>query len=203
MLRDVALLAQTEVLEISVTDNDGTSESTPVSSARHPVAASIGLSSAALTPGLLAAVVAGQIQEHEGAPGGGQAQAVTALLLATSGALAAVVDVAQRLDIDADRMRKNVEITQGLIVAEAVALALGAKLGMQEAHEIVDEAARRAIGQRLHLSAVLADDPRVNAHMTPGELARLFESMGFQGVAQTFIDRLIGSVGPRTIKRSG
>ena len=35
----------------------------------------------------------------------------------------------------------------------------------------------------------------MTTHMTPGELARLFELMGYQGVAQTYIDRLIASVG--------
>ena len=41
----------------------------------------------------------------------------------------------------------------------------------------------------------------MTSHMTPGELARLFELMGYQGVAQTYIDRLIGSVGARVPKR--
>ena len=34
----------------------------------------------------------------------------------------------------------------------------------------------------------------MTAHMTPGELARVFELMSYQGVAQTFIDRIVGSL---------
>jgi 3-carboxy-cis,cis-muconate cycloisomerase len=86
-------------------------------------------------------------------------------------------------------------------MADAVTMALGAKLGTEQAKLIVAEASGKAIAHKLHLNSVLADDPRVTAHMTPGELARLFELMGYQGVAQTYIDRLIASVGPRTTKR--
>ena len=41
---------------------------------------------------------------------------------------------------------------------------------------------------------MLGEDPRVTAHMTPGELARVFELMSYQGVAQTFIERIVGSL---------
>jgi 3-carboxy-cis,cis-muconate cycloisomerase len=112
-------------------------------------------------------------------------------LLVTSGALAAVADIAQGLDIDADRMRDNLEIAQGLIMAEAVTMALSTKIGNLEAHTIVNGACRKAITTKRHLNSILAEDFRVTTHMTPGELARLFELMGYQGVAQTFIDRLI------------
>jgi 3-carboxy-cis,cis-muconate cycloisomerase len=201
--RDVALLMQTEVGEVFTEATTGAGGDPPPAHERHPTSASIGLAAAALAPNLLAAIVAGQVQEHERGLGGWQAQwhAFPALLLTTSGALAAVVEIAQGLEIDAERMRNNLEIAQGLIMAEAVTMALGAKLGKEQAHEIVAEASRKAIAHKLHLNSVLADDPRVTAHMTPGELARLFELMGYQGVAQTYIDRLIGSVGTRAGKR--
>ena len=73
------------------------------------------------------------MQEHERGLGGWQAQwhAFPALLLVTSGALAAIADLAQGLDIDAERMRSNLEVAQGLIMTEAVTMALDAKLGQQ------------------------------------------------------------------------
>jgi 3-carboxy-cis,cis-muconate cycloisomerase len=143
------------------------------------------------------------VQEHERGLGGWQAQwhAIPALLLVTSGALAAVVDLANGLEIDAERMRSNLDVAQGLIMMDAVIMALGAKLGPHQAKLIVEEASRQAVVTKLHLNSILAEDPRVTAHMTPGELARLFELMGYQGVAQTYIDRLIGSVGSRIPKR--
>jgi 3-carboxy-cis,cis-muconate cycloisomerase len=187
--RDVSLLMQIEVAEAF----EPSAEGKVLPHKRAPLAASKGQTAAALAPNLLAIIVAGQIQEHERALAGWQAQwhAVPALLLATSGALAAVAEIAHGLDIDAERMRDNLDITQGLIMTEAVIMALGSKLGPYQAQLIVDEASKKAIDSKRHLNSVLAEDVRVTTHMTPGELARLFELMGYQGVAQTYIDRLI------------
>jgi 3-carboxy-cis,cis-muconate cycloisomerase len=200
--RDIALLMQTEVAEAFEPAAAG-SKALPAAHARHPIMAAVPLAAATLTPNLLATVLAGQVQEHEGGLGGWQAQwqCFPALLLVTSGALSAIADIAQALDIDAERMRNNLEIAQGLIMAEAVSMALSAKVGQPEARKIVDEACRDAVAAKRHLNSILSEDPRVTAQMTPGELARLFELMGYQGVAQTYIDRLIGSVGGRGGKR--
>jgi 3-carboxy-cis,cis-muconate cycloisomerase len=187
--RDIALLGQTEIAEVAEPAGFGA----PVGRRRLATAA---ISAATLAPGLLCAIVAGQMQEHEGAVGGSQAQwqAFPALLLVTAGALGAVADIAQGLEIDAQRMRENLDHTQGLIMAEAVTTALAAKIGRDQATRIIHEAGRRALAERRHLSMILGEDPRVTSHMTPGELARAFELLSYQGVAQTFIDRIVGSL---------
>jgi len=187
--RDIALLGQTEIAEAAEPPGSGMA----IGRRRLTTAA---ISAATLAPGLLAAIVAGQMQEHEGAIGGSQAQwqAFPALLLVTAGALGAVADIAQGLEIDAQRMRENLDHTYGLIMAEAVTTALGAKIGRDQAARIIHEAGRRALAERRHLSMILGEDPRVTSHMTPGELARAFELLSYQGVAQTFIDRIVGSL---------
>jgi 3-carboxy-cis,cis-muconate cycloisomerase len=185
--RDVALLGQTEIAEAAEAAGHG---------GRRRLATATAISAATLAPGLLAAIVAGQMQEHEGAVGGAQAQwqAFPALLIATANALGAVADIAQRLDVDAARMRDNLDQTQGLIMAEAVTTALAAKIGREQAMRIIDEAGRKALAERRHLSVILGEDPRVTSHMTPGELARAFELLSYQGIAQTFLDRIVGSL---------
>jgi 3-carboxy-cis,cis-muconate cycloisomerase len=187
--RDIALLGQTEIAEAAAPPGSGAA----IGRRRLATAA---ISAATLAPGLLCAIVTGQMQEHEGAVGGSQAQwqAFPALLLVTAGALGAVADIAQGLEIDAQRMRENLDHTQGLIMAEAVTTALAAKIGRDQATRIIHEAGRRALAERRHLSMILGEDPRVTSHMTPGELARAFELLSYQGVAQTFIDRIVGSL---------
>ena len=201
--RDVALLMQTEVGEAHEPPRTHTGEAAGLPHKRSPNTAAVGIAAATIAPNLLATIIAGQVQEHERGLGGWQAQwhAIPALLLVTSGALAAVAELAQGLETDADRMRSNLDVAQGLIMVEAVTMALGAKLGPHQAKLIVEEASKQAISSKRHLNSILAEDPRVTAHMTPGELARLFELMGYQGVAQTYIDRLISSLGSRTPKR--
>jgi 3-carboxy-cis,cis-muconate cycloisomerase len=187
--RDIALLGQTEIAEVAEPAGSG-------AAVGRRRLASAAISAATLAPGLLSTIVAGQMQEHEGAVGGSQAQwqAFPALLLVTAGALGAVADIAQGLEIDAQRMRENLDHTQGLIMAEAVTTALAAKIGRDQATRIIHEAGRRALAERRHLSMILGEDPRVTSHMTPGELARAFELLSYQGVAQTFIDRIVGSL---------
>ncbi|MCC6889149.1 MAG: 3-carboxy-cis,cis-muconate cycloisomerase [Hyphomicrobiales bacterium] len=201
--RDIALLMQTEVGEVNEPPGAFSIETANMPHKRSPHLSAIGAAAATLAPNLLASIVAGQVQEHERGVGGWQAQwhAVPALMLVTSGAVFAIAELAQGLETDAEHMRGNLDVAQGLIMVDAVTMALGAKLGPHQAKLIVEEASRQAIATKRHLNSILAEDARVAAHMTPGELARLFELMGYQGVAQTYIDRMIGSLGSRLPKR--
>ena len=170
---------------------------------RNPTAAAAALAAATIAPNLVATILAAEVQEHERALGGWQAEWPTfpALALVTSGAVAAVVDIAQGLEVDGERMRVNLGETRGLIMTEAVTFALAGKLGKQEARKIVEEASRKAVATKSELQEVLGEDERVKPHLSVGELARLFEPMGYQGSAQTFIDRIVGSLQLRPGKR--
>jgi 3-carboxy-cis,cis-muconate cycloisomerase len=201
--RDVSLLMQSDVAEAFEPVAPGRGGSSTMPHKRNPIAAAAALAAATIAPNLLATIMAAQVQEHERALGGWQAEWPTfpALALVTSGALNAIVDIAEGLEVDGERMRANLAETGGLIMAEAVAFALGAKLGKQEAHRIVEEASRKAVAAKRNLHDVLAEDDQVTLSLSVGELAKLFEPMGYQGAAQTFIDRIVGSLQGRGGKR--
>jgi 3-carboxy-cis,cis-muconate cycloisomerase len=156
----------------------------------------VALAAATIAPNLLATILAAEVQEHERALGGWQAEwpTVPALALVTSGALRAIVELAQGLEVDSERMRANVGATRGLIMAEAVTFALAAKIGKHEAQKIVADACNKALASKRDLQTVLGEDTRVQQHFRIGELAKLFEPMGYQGVSQTLIDRIVGSL---------
>jgi 3-carboxy-cis,cis-muconate cycloisomerase len=200
--RDIALLMQTEVAEAFEAARAG-ANADGITPQHSPAAVGAVLAAATIAPNLVAAILAGQVQEHERAIGGWQAQSTVfpALLLVASGAVSAIAGIAASLDIDADRMRTNLDATAGLILAEAVAFALAPKIGQPEAQKIVEEITRKAIAEQRNLHEVMREDTRITAHLTPGELARLFELMGYQGAAQTFIDRQIGALQGRASKR--
>ena len=138
--RDVSLLMQTEVAEAFEPAAPGRGGSSTMPHKRNPTAAAAALAAATIAPNLLATILAAQVQEHERALGGWQAEWPTfpALALVTSGALAAIVDIALGLEVDSERMRVNLAQTRGLVMAEAVSFALAAKLGKHEAHRIVE-----------------------------------------------------------------
>ncbi|HEX7883831.1 MAG TPA: 3-carboxy-cis,cis-muconate cycloisomerase [Afipia sp.] len=194
--RDVSLMMQTDVAEAFEPAGEGRGGSSTMPHKRNPVAAARALAAATMAPNLAATIFAAQIQDHERSAGPWHAEWPTlpTLQLVTSGALAAIAEIAEGLDIDATRMRANLDMTQGLVMAEAVSMALAEKVGKSEAHHIVEAASRKAIETRLHLRSVLADDARVTAHINAAKLESLFDPMGYQGVAQALIDRLLASL---------
>ena len=193
--RDVALLMQTEVGEAFEPAGEGRGGSSTMPHKRNPVAAAAGLACAAIAPQLCATILSAQVQEHERAAGAWAAEWPTfpALALVTSGALASVVDIAEGLDVDAERMRANLDITGGQIMAEAVAFRLADKIGKSDAHKLVEEASKKAHADNITLKQALADNPKVTAVIPAKDLSKLFDPMSYQGVAQQFIDRLIAT----------
>jgi 3-carboxy-cis,cis-muconate cycloisomerase len=149
-----------------------------------------------MAPGLAATMFAAQVQDHERSAGPWHAEWPTlpSLLLVTSGALAAVVDIAEGLEVDVIRMRANLDTTRGLIMAESVTFALAEKLGKSEAHHLVEAASKKAVAEKKALRDVRAGDPRVTHQLDAKKIADLFEPMSYQGVSQTMIDRLLASL---------
>ena len=155
--RDVSLMMQTDVGEAFEPAGEGRGGSSTMPHKRNPVAAASALGAATMAPNLAATIFAAQVQDHERSAGPWHAEWPTlpALLLVTSGALAAVVDLAEGLEVDAARMRANLEATGGLIMAEAVAMALAEKIGKSDAHHLVEAASKKAVAEKKHLRDVL------------------------------------------------
>ena len=141
------------------------------------------------------AILACQAQEHERSAGLWAAEWPTfpALALVTSGALAPIVEIAGGLEVDAERMRANLDLTHGLIMAEAVAMKLAAFIGKADAHKLIEEASQAALRSGRNLKDVLLASKTVTARIPAAELAALFDPMNYQGVSQQLIDRLLAS----------
>jgi 3-carboxy-cis,cis-muconate cycloisomerase len=194
--RDVSLLMQTDVGEAFEPAGEGRGGSSTMPHKRNPVACAAALGAATMAPNLAATIFAAQVQDHERSAGPWHAEWPTlpTLLLVTSGALAAIVDIAEGLEVDAGRMRDNLDATHGLIMAEAVTFALADKLGKSDAHHLVEAATKRAVAEQKHLRDVLNADPKVTAQLDAGAIAKLFEPMNYQGASQALIDRLLASL---------
>jgi 3-carboxy-cis,cis-muconate cycloisomerase len=194
--RDVSLMMQTDVGEAFEPSGEGRGGSSTMPHKRNPVASASALGAATMAPNLAATIFAAQIQDHERSAGPWHAEWPTlpTLLLVTSGALAAIVDIAEGLEVDVERMRLNLDETHGLIMAEAVTFALAEKLGKSDAHHLVEAATKRAVAEKKHLRDILTADPKVNAQLNAAAIAQLFEPMDYQGVSQALIDRMLASL---------
>jgi 3-carboxy-cis,cis-muconate cycloisomerase len=195
LARDLSLMMQTEVGEAFEAAGEGRGGSSTMPHKRNPVSAAALLAAAARAPGLVATVLAAMVQEHERGLGGWHAEwvALPELVILAAGALTQAADLVEGLELDPARMRANLDATHGLIMAEAVTMALGATLGRLEAHHLVEAACRRAVKERRHLRAVLAEDATVAGVLDDTALDRLFDPTGYLGVAEAFIDRVLAA----------
>ncbi len=193
LARDLALLAQTEVAELSEPAAPGRGGSSTMPQKRNPVGASIAIAAAVRIPGLVATMLAAAAQEHERGLGNWPAEWETLpeIALLVAGAAAAMADVAPGLAVDADRMRANLELTQGQIHAEAVQMALAGALGRDRAHALVADACRRAAGEGVHLRELLRGIPEVTSALDAATLDRAFDPANYLGESRRYIERAL------------
>jgi 3-carboxy-cis,cis-muconate cycloisomerase len=147
------------------------------------------------------------VQEQERGLGGWHAEWETLpeIISLIAGALHHLAETVERLDVDTERMRANLEVTRGLIFAEAVQMVMAEWMGRLPAHELLETACKRAQEQKRHLRDVLAEEPGVKQHLDKKELERLFDPAGYLGVASELIDRVLqahSSVQPPASKKA-
>jgi 3-carboxy-cis,cis-muconate cycloisomerase len=99
-------------------------------------------------------------------------------------------------------MRDNLEITHGLIFAEAAQMLLAQAVGRQTAHEIVEAASNRARAEHRDLREVLAHDAAVTKHLGSQELDKLFDPREYLGEASRLIDAVLQAHAARHVKLS-
>jgi 3-carboxy-cis,cis-muconate cycloisomerase len=193
MARDISLHMQTDVAEAAEPVAEGRGGSSTMPHKRNPVGCAATLTAAVRVPALVSTMLSGMVQEHERALGGWQAEwdTLPEIVQLTAGALQQMKQVASGLTVDVARMRDNLDTTHGQIMAEAVTLALGSKIGRMAAHQLVERACHSASKSGQHLRHVLALDPSVSAELPPDELDRLLDPSNYLGQAVTFVDRVL------------
>jgi 3-carboxy-cis,cis-muconate cycloisomerase len=190
---DVALLAQTEVGEVSEGDAPGKGGSSAMPQKHNPVDATSARAAARLAIGVVPVILSAMAQEHERAAGAWQAEwaAVPNLFCFTAGAVERVRDAVSGLQIDAARMHANLDLTGGLIMAEALTMALAPHLGRPEAQRIVRAACEQAARSGAPLRQIALAQPQVRAILAPEELDRALDPATYLGSADLFISRAL------------
>jgi 3-carboxy-cis,cis-muconate cycloisomerase len=191
--RDISLLMQTEVGEVFEPAAAGKGGSSTMPHKRNPVGAAVMISAGVRAPGLLATLFATMPQEHERSLGLWHAEWETLpqLCCLVSGSLQQALSIIPELEVDEARMLHNLDATQGLVLAEAVSLALAQRLGRESAHHLVEHCCRRAVQQGVHLREILGADPRVSAQLSSEELDRLLDPANYLGQAGQWVARAV------------
>jgi 3-carboxy-cis,cis-muconate cycloisomerase len=193
---DLVLLAQTEVAEVRE-GTPGRGGSSTLPHKQNPVAAVCAVACANQAPGLVSTLLAGMLQEHERAAGGWQSEWLPlARLLETVGSAAAWTrDSLEHLEVDRERMRANLDLTDGLLLAERISTALAQDLGRVPAHQLVERASAEAVSSGRRFSDVLAATPEIADHLSSSELAGLFDPTTYLGSVGAFVDRALRAHG--------
>ncbi|MEO4045893.1 3-carboxy-cis,cis-muconate cycloisomerase [Pseudomonas sp. CAU 1711] len=191
--RDLSLLMQTEAGEVFEPSAPGKGGSSTMPHKRNPVSAAVLIGAATRAPGLVATLLAAMPQEHERSLGLWHAEWETLpeLCCLVSGALQQALLAVPGLEVDAARMRANLELTQGLVLAEAVSIALAQRIGRDAAHHLIEQCCRQAVEQGAHLRAVLGANTEVCAQLSAAELDRLLDAAHYLGQARRWVERAV------------
>ena len=187
--RDITLLMQTEVAEVFEPSAPGKGGSSTLPHKRNPVQSVAIVAIATRTPGLVATMLSAGLQEHERGVGGWHAEwdTMRELLQLTAAASLHMQTMLEGLEVDTGRMRANLELTHGLILAERVTFALAPSLGKSKAKVFMEAACKQAVSLKKQLKDVLGDKPEASAL----DLDALFDPTTYLGASDIFIDRIL------------
>lgn len=189
--RDISLLAQTEIGEVREVGPAGSGGSSTLPHKQNPVAAIAAMGSAMQAPGLVANLLAAMPHELQRAAGAWHAEwrPFGDLLRSTGSAATWLRASLGRLHVDAERMRVNLDLTGGLLLAERVTTRLTFTVGRMAAQEAVTRTIAEVADGRGNLLDLLAENPVVAWHLSRQELASLLDPAEYLGSAGTFVDR--------------
>lgn len=193
MARDWSLMMQTEIAEVFEPTAKGRGGSSTMPHKRNPVAAASILAAANRVPALMSSMYQSMVQEHERSLGAWHAEwlALPEIFQLCAGALQRTVEVLQGLEVNSKNMQRNIEMTQGLIMAEAVMMALAPKMGRLNAHHLVEKACQQAVAEQSHLQDIVSSFTEVKQHFSAAELTLIFKPESYLGNIQDQIDAVL------------
>jgi 3-carboxy-cis,cis-muconate cycloisomerase len=192
---DIMIMASTEFAEVYEPFVKGRGASSTMPQKRNPISSELMLAAAKAVRQHAGLMLDAQVQDFERATGPWHAEwiAIPESFVLTAGALHQAKFALGGLIVDDAQMAKNLDISRGLIVAEAVMMGLAPQLGRQGAHDIVYDACRRANEEHISLKDALSSDPQVTSRIDAATIERLTSPGNYLGLAPQMVDRVLGS----------
>jgi 3-carboxy-cis,cis-muconate cycloisomerase len=193
---DIMIMASTEFAEVYEPFVKGRGASSTMPQKRNPISSELMLAAAKAVRQHAGLMLDATIHDFERATGPWHAEwiAIPESFVLTAGALHQAKFALSGLIVDEAQMAKNLDISRGLIVAEAVMMGLAPQLGRQEAHDVVYDACRHANEAHLSLQEVLMSDPRVTSTIDQATIERLTSPKNYLGLAPQMVDRVLNSM---------
>jgi 3-carboxy-cis,cis-muconate cycloisomerase len=192
---DVMLMAATEFAEVYEPFVKGRGASSTMPQKRNPISSELIFAASKAVRQHAGLMLDAMIHDFERATGPWHAEwiALHESFVLTAGALHQAKFMLDGLIVDEQRMRKNLDMSNGLIVAEAVMMGLARELGRNEAHDIVYAACRTVNEKGGTLASVLNSMPEVSSRLDPKLIEQLTEPANYLGAAPQMVDRVLAS----------
>jgi 3-carboxy-cis,cis-muconate cycloisomerase len=193
---DIMIMASTEFAEVYEPFVKGRGASSTMPQKRNPISSELMLAAAKAVRQHAGLMLDAMVQDFERATGPWHAEwiAIPESFVLTAGSLHQAKFALGGLIVDAKKMADNLDISRGLIVAEAVMMGLAREIGRQEAHDVVYDACRVANENNMTLADALSADPRVSNRIDRGTIERLTSPKNYLGRAPEMVDRVLSSV---------
>jgi 3-carboxy-cis,cis-muconate cycloisomerase len=190
---DVKLLMQTEVEEVYEPFHQGRGSSSTMPQKRNPISSVYITAQTAMVRQLVAALLEAMIEDHERATGPWEIEwiALPEIFMLSAGAISQTRFLVEGLQVNEKKMRANLDITNGLIMSEAVMMGLGAAMGRNRAHDVVYDVCREVVKTGRPLLDLLEENKEISKHADGKMLAKLVDPANYLGVAGEMVDRVL------------
>jgi 3-carboxy-cis,cis-muconate cycloisomerase len=190
---DVKLMMQTEVAEVYEPFAHGRGSSSTMPQKRNPISCAYIHAAISVVRQHAAALMDAMVADHERSTGPWEIEWIVLpeAFCLLAGALKQARFIVEGLEVDADAMRRNLEVTNGLVASEAVMMGLGPYLGREHAHDLVYDLCRQAIAEQRPLLDVLAGHSEISKHLDREALARLCDPANYLGQSGVMVDRVL------------
>jgi 3-carboxy-cis,cis-muconate cycloisomerase len=193
---DVKLMMQTEVGEVYEPYAHGRGSSSTMPQKRNPISSCYIHAAISVVRQHAAALMDAMVADHERSTGPWEIEWIVLpeAFCLMAGALKQTRFVLEGLEVDAQAMRRNLDLTRGLVMSEAVMMGLGPHIGREHAHDLVYDLCRDALKQERPLLDLLAEHPEINKHLDRATLARLCDPSNYLGQSGVMVDRVLAAV---------
>ena len=190
---DVKLMMQTEVGEVYEPFAPGRGSSSTMPQKRNPISSCYIHAAISVVRQHVASLLDAMVADHERSTGPWEIEwiALPEAFCLLSGALKQTRFVLDGLEVDEKRMREVLDMTNGLIVSEAVMMGLGPYIGREYAHDLVYDICRESIRQRRPLLELLAENREITQHVSRSQLERMCDPANYLGQAGVMVDRVL------------
>lgn len=190
---DVKLMMQSEVGEVYEPYAHGRGSSSTMPQKRNPISSCYIHGAISVVRQHSAALMDAMVADHERSTGPWQIEWIVLpeAFCLMAGALRQSRVVLDGLEVDVAKMRANIDITQGLVMSEAVMMGLGPYIGREYAHDLVYDICRTAVKDGRPLLDLLCEHPEINKHLDRAALAALCDPNNYLGQSGVMVDRVL------------